>query len=652
MDKRKGSTHARSRGRVERQSGHPGSSRRKGRPMTTGRGRNGRSGTRRAKKVNRARKRRNKILFGMIIILLIMILAAGAVFFKRYGSSNEEADKEQYYGIENSDDLALIINNEVVKKEESSAESSSDSSTDSVIPGKVFDGQYYVAYPVLRDKINSRFYWDTNERVLLYTLPDGNISVSENSSEYTAVNETKSEDYVILKTDGDIAYIALPFIQEYTNMEYSVEQEPNRAIITSKWGEIETAEVKKDTQVRYLGGVKSPILTEVKKSDKVTVLEDEDDWMKVATADGYVGYIKTKSLKNQKKEKISRDFTEPVYLDMTEDHSINMVWHNVTNTAANNAVQQVLASTSGLTTIAPTWFSLADTEGNISSIADTDYVNYAHTAGLEVWAVFRDFHGGINSYDETYETLSYTSKRAKLEDQVVAAAVAAGVDGINLDFELISSKCGVHYVQLVRELSVKCHQNNLVFSVDNYVPQSYNSHYDLKEQGIVADYVVIMAYDEHTEGSYEAGSVASISYLQNGIEKTLEKVSADKVIAGIPFFTRLWFETAKSPEELSEEAGTEAASYPNKVSSKALGMEEAAQSVANAGATAQWDEKTQQNYAKWSADGGTYRIWLEDAQSLEAKLKVIQENKLAGVAEWSLGREESSVWKLISQYVN
>ena len=399
MNKRKGSTHARSRGRVEGQSGHPGSSRRKGRPMATGRGRNGRSGTRHAKKVNRARKRRNKILFVMIIILLIMILAAGAVFFKRYGSSNEEADKEQYYGIENSDDLALIINNEVVKKEESSAESSSDSSTDSVIPGKVFDGQYYVAYQVLRDKINSRFYWDANERVLLYTLPDGNVSVSENSSEYTAVNETKSEDYVILKTDGDIAYIALPFIQEYTNMEYSVEQEPNRAIITSKWGEIETAEVKKDTQVRYLGGVKSPILTEVKKSDKVTVLEDEDDWMKVATADGYVGYIKTKSLKNQKKEKTSRDFTEPVYSDMTEDHSINMAWHNVTNAAANNAVQQVLASTSGLTTIAPTWFSLADTEGNISSIADADYVNYAHTAGLEVWAVFRDFHGGTNSYD-------------------------------------------------------------------------------------------------------------------------------------------------------------------------------------------------------------------------------------------------------------
>ena len=652
MDKRRSGNRTRSRENAKRQSGRSGKSRGKERPMATGRNRNRRSEARRVKKVSRARRRRNRILIGTIAVLLIVVLAVALVFFKRYGSSNEEADKEQYYGLENSDDLALIINNEVVKKDDGSSDGSSKSSAESVTPGKVFDGQYYVAYSVLREKINSRFYWDANERVLLYTLPEGNVSVSENSSEYTAVNETKSEDYVILKTDGDTAYIALPFIQEYTNMEYSIEQTPNRAIITSKWGETETAEVKRDTQVRYLGGVKSPVLTEVKKSDKVTVLEDEDDWMKVSTADGYVGYIKTSTLKNQKKEKTSRDFDEPVYSGKTEDHSINMVWHNVTNAAANGMIQQSLAATSGLTTIAPTWFSLADTEGNISSIADTDYVNYAHQAGLEVWAVFRDFHGGTNSYDETYETLSYTSKRAKLEDQVVAAAVAAGVDGLNLDFELVSSKCGVHYIQFVRELAVKCHQNNLVFSVDDYVPQSYNSHYDIEEQGVMADYVVIMAYDEHTDGSYEAGSVASISYLQDGIEKALKKVPSDKLVAGIPFFTRLWFETAKSSEELSEEAGTEAASYPNKVSSTALGMEEAAQAVSAAGATTQWDDKTQQNYAKWSADGGNYRIWLEDSQSLEAKLKVIQKNKLAGVAEWCLGREESSVWPLISQYVN
>lgn len=652
MDKRKGSTHARSRGRVKGQSGHPGSSRRKGRPMTTGRGRNGRSGTRHAKKVNRARKRRNKILFIMIIILLIMILAAGAVFFKRYGSSNEKADKEQYYGIENSDDLALIINNEVVKKEESSAKSSSDSSTDSVIPGKVFDGQYYVAYQVLRDKINSRFYWDANERVLLYTLPDGNVSVSENSSEYTAVNETKSEDYVILKTDGDIAYIALPFIQEYTNMEYSVEQEPNRAIITSKWGEIETAEVKKDTQVRYLGGVKSPILTEVKKSDKVTVLEDEDDWMKVATADGYVGYIKTKSLKNQKKEKTSRDFTEPVYSDMTEDHSINMAWHNVTNQDANNAVAQRIAQTKGLTTLAPTWIHVADTNGNISSIASADYVSYAHKQNVEVWMTVRDFDGGISSEKESYELLSYTSRRETLITQLIAEALRVGVDGINVDFEKISDKCGEHYIEFIRELSVKCRQNGLVLSVDNYVPKSFNTQYDRKEQGIVADYVVIMGYDEYYAGSPEAGPVSSYNYVKEGITETLKEVPAEKVISGIPFFTRLWKETPKTEEELKSDKGTDAEQYSATVESDAYGMDNAQAVVKQAGVDTTWDKKAGQNYATWEADGSKYEIWLEDSKSIEAKLKLMKKYKLAGTAEWSLGQESSDIWNLIQKYVN
>ena len=571
----------------------------------------------------------------VLLIILIIAAIAGIILWKRYSPSKEQYDMKKYYGIEKDGQVGITVDNKVVEAE-----------------GKLAGGKVYVAYNIVRDYINSRFYWDPNENVLLYMLPEDMISVDVGSKDYSISRKKKSEDYVILKTEGNTAYIALDFVQQYTNIDYEVSNNPDHVMIRTKWGKTDVATVKKNTQVRYQGGVKSPVLAELKKKDEVTVVESEQNWKKVRTADGVIGYVKNKALKNEEKKNITRKFEEQDYSNISKDYTINMAWHNVTNAAANNAVQQVLASTSGLTTIAPTWFSLADTEGNISSIADADYVNYAHTAGLEVWAVFRDFHGGTNSYDETYETLRYTSKRAKLEDQVVAAAVAAGVDGINLDFELISSKCGVHYVQLVRELSVKCHQNNLVFSVDNYVPQSYNSHYDLKEQGIVADYVVIMAYDEHTEGSYEAGSVASISYLQDGIEKTLKKVSADKVIAGIPFFTRLWFETAKSPEQLSEEAGTEAASYPNKVSSKALGMEEAAQSVVNAGATAQWDEKTQQNYAKWSADGGTYRIWLEDAQSLEAKLKVIQENKLAGVAEWSLGKEESSVWKLISQYVN
>ena len=161
-----------------------------------------------------------------------------------------------------------------------------------------------------------------------------------------------------------------------------------------------------------------------------------------------------------------------------------------------------------------------------------------------------------------------------------------------------------------------------------------------------------MAYDEHTDGSYEAGSVASVGWLENGIAEALNNVPETKLIAGVPFFTRLWFETPKTEAELAEEAGTEAASYPNKVTSEALGMDDARDTVDAAGAELTWDETTKQNYAEWEADGGTYKIWLEDEQSLEEKLKVIRQNNLAGVAAWSLGRESSGVWALIIQYIN
>lgn len=618
--------------------------------MSMNNNRTARSG-RTMKKSNRARRRRRTLILRCLLVLILIIAAIGGfIIWRKYGASDEKADLEQYYDIENKDEFGVVINNQVVKRDTESQDAASDFS-ESLAPGKMYDGQYYVEYSIVRKMINKRFYWDSNENLLLYTLPEGNVSVVPDSKEYTELGETKSEDYVILKTDGTNAYIAIPFLQMYTNLEYTAYEDPARVVITSDWGEIQTAKVKRNTQIRYQGGVKSPVLTDVKKSDKVTVLEDEDAWTKVASEDGMIGYIKTKALKDIGKETTSRDFNEPEYTSISKDYKINMVWHNVTNATANGAVLTNLKSTKGLTTIAPTWFSLADTEGNISSLADEDYVKQAHQSGLEVWAVLRDFHGGINSYDETYEVLSYTSKRQKVIDQVISKALASDVDGINLDFELVSSKCGVHYIQFVRELSAQCRQNQLVLSIDNYVPQPYNQHYDLEEQGAVADYVIIMGYDEHTDGSYEAGSVASISYLKDGVENALLSVSSDKLIAGVPFFTRLWKETPKTDEELAEEAGTEAANYPNKISSKALGMDEAVKTIKEAGATTQWDDTTKQNYAEWTSGSDTYKIWLEDTQSLEEKLKVIRQNDLAGVAEWSLGRESSSVWKLILQYI-
>lgn len=604
---------------------------------TTQRTRSAQNGSNRKRRNGASRRRRKRNLaFKMSILVLIVIgIVGGAFLLKRYSPSKEKADLKKYYGIEQDNQVAVIIDNQILEAK-----------------AAMFDGKPYLEYSLVRDYLNDRFYWDSNENILLYTLPEGTIRADVGSNEYTLQKEKKSEDYTIIKTEGSTAYIALDFVQKYTNIEFKTYEDPQRVMIISDWGKIRTATVKKDTQVRYRGGVKSPYLTEVSKKDKVTVIENEGDWKKVRTEDGYIGYIKKNCLKNEKEETISREFEEQVYTNISKDYTINMAWHVVTNQSANEKVLQTIADTKGLTTISPTWFTIADTDGNINSLASSQYVNYAHQSNIEVWALVRDFDGGIGSYEESYEVLSHTSKRENLVNQLIAEALQTGIDGINVDFEKISAECGEHYIQFIRELSVKCRQNGLVLSVDNYVPKTYNAHYHIEEQGKVADYVIIMGYDEHYSGSYESGSVASLNFVKEGIEATLNAVPKEKVINAVPFFTRLWKEVPKTEEELAEEAGTEAAEYSVKVTSEALGMEAAEQASADAGAQTTVDEATKQNYAQWEADGATYKIWLEDETALEEKLKLMKEYKLAGTAAWRLGFEKSSVWELILKYVN
>ena len=580
-------------------------------------------------RMRRRRKRQRMIRFVLLIILIIAAIA-GIILWKRYSPSKEQYDMKKYYGIEKDGQVGITVDNKVVEAE-----------------GKLAGGKVYVAYNIVRDYINSRFYWDPNENVLLYMLPEDMISVDVGSKDYSISKKKKSEDYVILKTEGNTAYIALDFVQQYTNIDYEVSNNPDHVMIRTKWGKTDVATVKKNTQVRYQGGVKSPVLAELKKKDEVTVVESEQNWKKVRTADGVIGYVKNKTLKNEEKKNITRKFEEQDYSNITKDYTINMAWHNVTNQDANNAVAQRIAQTKGLTTLAPTWIHVADTNGNISSIASADYVSYAHKQNVEVWMTVRDFDGGISSEKESYELLSYTSRRETLITQLIAEALRVGVDGINVDFEKISDKCGEHYIEFIRELSVKCRQNGLVLSVDNYVPKSFNTQYDRKEQGIVADYVVIMGYDEYYAGSPEAGPVSSYNYVKEGITET-----AEKVISGIPFFTRLWKETPKTEEELKSDKGTDAEQYSATVESDAYGMDNAQAIVKQAGVDTTWDKKAGQNYATWEADGSKYEIWLEDSKSIEEKLKLMKKYKLAGTAEWSLGQESSDIWNLIQKYVN
>ena len=581
------------------------------------------------------RRRQDLTIKIAIFVILIASVIGGAFLIKKFGPSKEMVKVDKYYGIENENQLAIIVDNEVVGAK-----------------GMLYDGNPYVEYAVVRDYLNGRFYLDVNENILLYTLSDGTIRVDVGSKDYTLQKETKSKDYVILKMEGSAAYIALDFVQEYTNIEFELFEGPNRVMIVSEWGETTVATVRKKTQIREAAGVKNAILKNASKKDQVTIISEDGKWKKVRTEDGYVGYMKSNCLKNQKDITISREFKEQKYSNISKDYTINLAWHVVGNSTANNTVLETIANTKGLTTISPTWFTVKNTSGDISSLASSQYVNYAHQSNIEVWALVKDFDGGIGSKKETYELLSKTSNRENLVNQLISAALKHDIDGINVDFEKVSEECGEHYLQFLRELSLKCRQNEIILSVANPIPSKYSTQYNLEEQGKVVDYVIIMGYDEHHRESPESGPVASLAFVQKGIEDALKQVPAEKLINAVPFYTRLWKEVLKTEEELAAQEGTDAAEYPYNVTSKAYGMSKIKVAIESAGAEIVVDEATGQNYAEWEADGATYKVWLEDEAALEAKLKLMKEFKLAGVASWRLGFESSGVWELILKYVN
>ena len=581
------------------------------------------------------RRRQDLTIKTAVFVILIASVIGGAFLIKKLGPSKEMITADKYYGIKKENQLAVTIDNEVVGAQ-----------------GMLYDGKPYVEYAVVRDYLNGRFYLDVNENILLYTLSDGTIRVDVGSKDYTFQKENKSKDYTILKMEGSEAYIALDFVQEYTNLDYELFEDPDRVMIVRDWGETTVANVKKKTQIREGAGVKNAIITNASKKDAVTIISEEGKWRKVRTEDGYVGYIKSKYLKNQKDTTISREFKEQKYSNISKDYTINMAWHVVTNNEANNTVLETIANTKGLTTISPTWFAVKNTSGDISSFASSQYVNYAHQSNIEVWALVKDFDGGIGSKEETLELLSKTSHRENLVNQLISAALKHDIDGINVDFEKVSKECGEHYLQFLRELSLKCRQNEIILSVANPIPSKYSTRYDLEEQGKVVDYVIIMGYDEHHSESPESGPVASLPFVQKGIKDALKSVPAEKLINAVPFYTRLWKEVLKTEEGLAEQEGTDAAEYPYHVTSQAYGMSKIKVAIETAGAKITVDKATGQNYAEWEADGATYKVWLEDEAALEEKLKLMKEYKLAGVASWRLGFESSSAWELILKYVN
>ncbi len=559
-------------------------------------------------------KKRKHSLRGWIFILvpLVILIVIGVFAWQRYGPTGEKADLDSYFAASVSADadiladqpgekLALVLNNELLG-----------------YYGYKENDTLYISLELVQQKINSRFYWDKNEQLLIYTLPTE--SAKDIAGEYTK------------NINGKI-YISLACVQNFTNIDYTEYSDPNRLVINSEWGEISYADTKGKTALRILGGPKSPVLTELEAGTKLTWIDDAGKWSHVKTEDGYIGYVKKSALNTLYTEEKSREFSEPDYTSLKRDHKINLTWFNVSVQDANTKFADVLASASGVNVISPTWVTFADNAGNVSSIADSSCVQAAHEQGIEVWMLVSNIVNTDTSDVDTTYILTHTSIREKVEKNILSVALANGVDGINVDLEGMSSEVGDSYIQFIREMSVLCRNNGLVLSVDVPPLFAMTEFYDRAEMNEVADYVIVMAYDEHYSGS-EAGSVASISYSEESVTNMLKEVSADKLILGIPFYTRLW-----------------AVGSDGSVSSTAYGMEAINTLLASKGVSASVDESTGQNYAEYTENGMTYQVWLEDAGSVGERMQVMQNHSLAGIASWAAGYETEDIWQVIQQYL-
>ena len=546
-------------------------------------------------------KKYKPVIAVAVLVILVAILGIVTHVVMKYIPSSEKMDLNEYYGEMADGEIALVIGTEKMEER-----------------GLVDGDRVYLPLDVVNTYLNQRYYWDSVNQQILYATPSELTSVSASS---------EAGDKVWVKDDK--VYLNLTYVQEFTDLDAYITKDPYRIAIQYKFKNVKTVTVKKNTSIRYRGGIKSAILTSVKKGTKLRLIEEMENWDQVATDDGYIGYIDKKKVGEAEKTKFERSFKREQYSYLTMDSKVNMVWHQVTSTDANAYFADATANMTGVNVISPTWFYLTDTSGNIASIASADYVSQAHEKGLQVWGLIDNFTQEVS----TTETLSSTAARQNIISQLIQAAQDVGMDGINVDFESLSEDVGTHFLEFLRELSIECHKNNLVLSVDNPVPEDFTSHYDRAEQGRVVDYVIIMGYDEHYVGS-EAGSVASLPWVEQGIQDTLKEVPAKRVINAIPFYTRLWRTTGGN------------------VTSEAIGMDQAQQTIADNNVETYWDKTTSQNYGKYDIDNSTYQIWLEDAQSVAEKVKLVSKYDLAGVSAWKLGFENSGIWQVISDNLN
>lgn len=574
--------------------------------------------------------------FGSIILILIMILAISACGEEK--ANDTKKDLKEFYGyseIAGKNTYIVVCDGNVIGM------------------GFKESNEVYLPYTEYRKNIDNKCYIDKNEKVLVYTTATNIYDSYVGSSKYTDIdgNEQDFGTSIVLEVNGTY-YVSAGFLEEIGGkFDYKTVSDPDRVVITATF-ENEMAVVSEDTNLRVDASERTEILTSVKKGDELIVVSEKEDFILVTDSNGVTGYIKKSSIGESQQKLVEREKLPEEYTHITQTGKICLGWHQMSNNTGNDSFDELVQDATPLNVISPTWYTLADSNGSIESFSSEKYVEKAHNKNIQVWALINDFNYGEDGEYFVTDVLSHTTSRRTLIKNLIDDVKENGIDGINVDFECIGIEIADDYVEFICELSVWCRKEGIVLSVDMYVPSNINQYYNRETVLEVADYLVIMGYDEHWSGAPEAGSVASLPYVENGIKETISEGDCTRVINAIPFYTRIWSET---PVEFAEDGSqivedNVKGSYA--LDSKAVGFGSAEKELEAHGVNMFWVEDLSQYYAEYEEGNSLMRVWLEEEKSVQAKLDVMSKYNIGGVACWRLGLEEPWVWGLIEGYIS
>ncbi len=496
-------------------------------------------------------------------------------------------------------------------------------------PVTIKNNQIYFPVELIQNYIDKYIFWDSNQNQLTITNWDEVIKIRPDNLTYYTNNEPVIMDTEIYKENGRV-YIPQDFLSENYNLDINYNEKNKIVTVDFKNKTYSQAKVKHKTNLRYIPNKKGYIAGKVPKREKFYVYEEKDGFTRIRS-NGLIGYIPTKKIIDTQQIAAEKINLPP---QKKFDGKIKMAWELTTNTTANYyALQKKFPDT--LNVISPTWFTF-DTEklnGDIIDIVDKNYIEKARQNNCQIWPSLTD----NLDYKLTDAIFSDTIKRSHVINQLLDYVAEYNFEGINIDIEAISKDTAKYFLQFLRELAPLIRKQNAILSVNIFVPQAWSMYHDRQMIGQTADYICLMAYDEHTNGSNKSGPVASYEFVLNGIKDTLKEVPKEKILLGIPFYVRIWRETDSS------------------LSLENYSMDDGFRFFDKRNVKFEWLDFEKCYYGEFSKSENhetvTYKTWLEDEKSIEEKLKLAKKFDLAGICAWRKNLETNNIWNLIDEYI-